>query len=844
MSFRKPWLALLTFIFFFIGPLNAEAVLFLDDVFGTWSNITRDDPETFEGVGTNEVRWGTPAGGEKSGLGFVGSAPPSSQIIFDDPFSLGTLTHFNFPTLGNPFSSSENFSADLSLSLNLRDGNSTAVVPRTLSFGIEETKNTFFLGIFPNLGGCPPFQQSSTPCDDRVFFPSRSSETFTLNEQEYAFETLGFQLNNQAVSEVVTQENGESSVSLLAKITQTGPAPGDITPPPTDDGNNGTPPPPPDDGEEPPPPPPDDEEPPPPVHPPDAVELQEGTPFSSENDAPPLFSSITGTGLWTLWDDGTGAQFRQGRNGFNTTKPTVVFVHGWQPDNRHLEDWTAEDPLLPSWIRETVNKVGIDTNGDGNISGAERVANCTVGQNCPENINMELPDHLNGHEIKKPDTAMPQFLGNRDDINILAWNWVETASTSYNGILPLTGPRLRDENIVLGEGLGPLWPGFKVNDQGLYLAEALKRTFGRDYDQSIHLIGHSLGGGVVTYGALQLEKFDYDVDQVTLFDVPEGQGGSNDDFSGALELKQKGWLNEAIRRGIWIDNYPTAFGTPYSSALGSGDIVNLRTRTGDFTHGYPINWYLGADDTYSFFALNGEIWGNEGTLAANGLPSQELGAYWSKVLNSNLTGAEIDLIRQELGKNNTYFSPDPVGHPYTLVSSNVKEEKSVTNPSKIDIGDADLWAKKGDVYFLDGYHMTTASPVFLFREFDFPQDSQYLSFDFFLENPTPEDQLVFLIGHDYFFRYEGAYFPENWNSFLNSGPIDVSGFASTNQWLTFLYNSEEAGHRAQIANINLYRFEENVASPTVPEPSTILLLSMGMAGALFSSWNRRKQSLS
>jgi hypothetical protein len=108
---------------------------------------------------------------------------------------------------------------------------------------------------------------------------------------------------------------------------------------------------------------------------------------------------------------------------------------------------------------------------------------------------------------------------------------------------------------------------------------------------------------------------------------------------------------------------------------------------------------------------------------------------------------------------------------------------------KVELGAVDAWVRKGDVYFLNGsYHMTSASPVFLFRQYDFPTDSRFLTFDFWLENPSPEDEFLSLVDNDPLFKFRGDSFNNDWDDFLNSGPSDVSEFAGTNQWLTFLDN--------------------------------------------------------
>jgi hypothetical protein len=50
------------------------------------------------GVGTNQINWGIPAGGTQSGYRFDGvTPPPSGPFGAGTSFDLGTFTHFNQP---------------------------------------------------------------------------------------------------------------------------------------------------------------------------------------------------------------------------------------------------------------------------------------------------------------------------------------------------------------------------------------------------------------------------------------------------------------------------------------------------------------------------------------------------------------------------------------------------------------------------------------------------------------------------------------------------------------------------------------------------------------------------
>ena len=62
---------------------------------GIWTSAT--PAANAFGVGTNEIKWGTP-GASQSGYKFVGVPPPVQDNVAEGVlFLLGTLTHNNFP---------------------------------------------------------------------------------------------------------------------------------------------------------------------------------------------------------------------------------------------------------------------------------------------------------------------------------------------------------------------------------------------------------------------------------------------------------------------------------------------------------------------------------------------------------------------------------------------------------------------------------------------------------------------------------------------------------------------------------------------------------------------------
>ena len=130
-------------------------------VTGVWTSV--NGGRYITGVNTNEVRWGESTGFGKSGLRFDGSGLQSFNT--GDTFYLGALTHFNFPITDAADG------ATLKITLEFEKPGVSPNPEFSFYFHINETTNTF------GLRDCPSFQESNTPCDDKITFPSIDETT-------------------------------------------------------------------------------------------------------------------------------------------------------------------------------------------------------------------------------------------------------------------------------------------------------------------------------------------------------------------------------------------------------------------------------------------------------------------------------------------------------------------------------------------------------------------------------------------------------------------------------------------------------------------------------------------
>lgn len=190
----------------------------LESVSGQWVNPTGG--QNVNGVGTNEIRWGT--GSSQSGYDFDGNPSLPQTITNSDSFVLGSVTHHNNPIAEN----SAITGVSLEVLASFTDSSNTAATgPYSFLFEHNETPNNapvttecawfnFLCQIFH--GGS--YTQYNGDVDDIVtimFDNTVDSTEFVLGSNIYSISLLGFEGN---ASSFATPENGSTSVNLLASL--------------------------------------------------------------------------------------------------------------------------------------------------------------------------------------------------------------------------------------------------------------------------------------------------------------------------------------------------------------------------------------------------------------------------------------------------------------------------------------------------------------------------------------------------------------------------------------------------------------------------------------------------
>jgi len=189
------------------------------------------------------------------------------------------------------------------------------------------------------------------------------------------------------------------------------------------------------------------------------------------------------------------------------------------------------------------------------------------------------------------------------DANILLWNWQDNATNTL--------------------GIPFAVPFHKTNESGRYLALSLTNEIPSAYKREIHMLGHSLGSGVIIYAAKYLQEhyneyFDK-ITNLTLFDSPFRHKG----------VSFESFLYQTLDK-IFVDNYYSMLGRhTYLNADVNVALYNLDIACSPdqndllfSPHGFSYRWYNSSISNFQSPEL----------LCDTEAPSYQVpyGYYWSK----------------------------------------------------------------------------------------------------------------------------------------------------------------------------------------------------------------------
>ena len=185
---------------------NPSDPVALTSVSGIWTSI--DGGSGHQGIDTSEIRWGTAAESQKSGLRFTNSGNQSFDT--GETFYLGMLTHMNWPVQHGTAANG----ATLQITLNFDRPDIDDVV-LDYDFDIEETPNS--------AGQCKEYQRTLTACDDKVTFPnSYATRSFRIGDIQYTLVIDGFvdaYPSGNPVNAFITEEKKDNSAFLVGHLS-------------------------------------------------------------------------------------------------------------------------------------------------------------------------------------------------------------------------------------------------------------------------------------------------------------------------------------------------------------------------------------------------------------------------------------------------------------------------------------------------------------------------------------------------------------------------------------------------------------------------------------------------
>jgi len=203
-------------------------------VSGVWTSITGGSSDYYEGVNTQEIKWGNPTYTYKTGMRFDPTAG-TLTITTGQEFCLGKITHKNYPISSGTGATGANLKVTTTIT-------NPVIGAKNFDFGmgIDETPNPYYgqrrqtcaESYSPNCGRtlvCCEYGTADTcqnyPCPDQVTFPTNvGSQTFTVGQNTYTLMIVGFTKTcpgGNPTREFITQENMANEAYIVAKIILT-----------------------------------------------------------------------------------------------------------------------------------------------------------------------------------------------------------------------------------------------------------------------------------------------------------------------------------------------------------------------------------------------------------------------------------------------------------------------------------------------------------------------------------------------------------------------------------------------------------------------------------------------
>jgi hypothetical protein len=395
------------------------------------------------------------------------------------------------------------------------------------------------------------------------------------------------------------------------------------------------------------------------------------------------------------------------------------------------------------------------------------------------------------------------------NVNVFGYDWSNTAETNWAEKAFLA---------YLTSSTKPLAVLGIAESEGRKLAAELEFE---GYTNTVHMIGHSAGGTLIWSASEVLEKDAHEVAQLTFLDAPSW---FTHDTSAVDWADQ--YVSGAFGRvGTWDHAYRYDLTPPSTIILSNGQSV--------------VGWVLSEPDIASpYYVIL-----NKATGVSSTFPKNDVKTITPPSLTASHAYAHefyTDTIVDGGSTVGFFWSPTVGGARPSRDSSGQQEFPEVAKPGeepqlvlKTVVQDTfeslGSWKRSRDVSFINGTAVLTEhSPAYLFEDLTIPLDASILDFDFFFADKGDGDYFTAHFNTDLLFWIRGEDF---WGSdFWNSGPLDISRYAGQYGTLTFALNSF-GDPNSQVWVDNL-RFSSMSETQPIPEPSSLLLVGIGLVGTL------------
>jgi len=200
-----------------LAPANAASVN-ISNVTGTWTDVDPNGAAT--GVGTNEIKWGTPTTAGQSMYTFNSNVPPPVSLFNGQGFDLGQFVHTNNPITGNSITGAT-LDVAITFTSDFFSGSQTA--HSIFNFLHNETTNATSPANGPCPGGTGPNGSgvNINGCADIVtaILNVGLSNVYVVGTHTYTFGITDFEVGGLHFAQFFSPELTANSAVLRASFT-------------------------------------------------------------------------------------------------------------------------------------------------------------------------------------------------------------------------------------------------------------------------------------------------------------------------------------------------------------------------------------------------------------------------------------------------------------------------------------------------------------------------------------------------------------------------------------------------------------------------------------------------